>query len=137
MSSNRKYGKFFFCYFCCCPLYSLNPSKNFWAGLTLSIHCGAIVSVSECSISESSATIRGWTLLMGNTRPECFLRGLKFSGKKIRVLKFLGENLRGLKYISKFDQIFFKISIFLEDTDPSIAKIVTISEIRKAGKPNF
>ena len=74
---------------------------------------------------------------MGNTRPECFLRGLKFSGKKIRGLKFLGENLRGLKSISKFDQIFFKISIFLEVTDPNIAKIVTISEIRKADKPNF
>ena len=81
--------------------------------------------------------LRGWTLLMGNTRPECFLRGLKFLGKKIRGLKFLGENLRGLKSISKFDQNFFKISIFLEVTDPNIAKIVTISEIRKAGKPNF
>ena len=23
--------------------------------------------------------VRGWTLLMGNTRPECFLRGLKYS----------------------------------------------------------
>ena len=63
---------------------------------------------------------RGWTLLMGNTRPECFLRGLKFSDKKIRGLKFLGENLRGLKSISKFDQIFLKISVFLEDTDPNI-----------------
>ena len=45
-----------------------------------------------------------------------FLRGLKFSDKKIRGLKFLGENLRGLKSISN-DQIFFKISIFLEDTE--------------------
>ena len=74
---------------------------------------------------------------MGNTRPECFLRGLKFSGKKIRGLRFLGENLRGRKSISKFDQNFFKISIFLEVTDPNIAKIVRISEIRKADKPNF
>ena len=49
---------------------------------------------------------------MGNTRPECFLRGLKFSGKTIRGLKFLGENLRGLKSISKFNQILFKMSIF-------------------------
>ena len=47
---------------------------------------------------------------MGNTRPECFLSGLKFSEK----------NLRGLKSISKFDQIFFKITISLEDTDPNI-----------------
>ena len=47
-----------------------------------------------------------WTLLMGNTRPGCFLRGLKFSGKRIRGLKILGENLRGLKYVSKFDQSF-------------------------------
>ena len=35
---------------------------------------------------------------MGNTRPECFLRGLKS----------LGENLRGLKSISKFDHFFFQ-----------------------------
>ena len=71
---------------------------------------------------------------MGNTRPECFLSGLKFSGKKIRDLKFLGENLRGVKSISKFGQNFFKISTFLEVTDPSIAKIVTISEIKNADK---
>ena len=38
----------------------------------------------------------------------------------------------GLKSTSKFDQNFFKISIFLEVTEPNIAKIVTISEIRKA-----
>ena len=69
---------------------------------------------------------------MGNTRPECFLRGLKILDKKIRGLKFLRENLRGLKSISKFDQYFLKISIFLEDTDPNIAKILTILEIRKA-----
>ena len=74
---------------------------------------------------------------MGNTRPECFLRGLKFLSKKIRGLKFLGENLRGLKSISKFNQNFFQISIFLVVTDPNILKIVTISEIRKADKPNF
>ena len=74
---------------------------------------------------------------MGNTRPECFFKGSQISGKKIRGLIFLGENLRGLKSISKIDQNFFKISIILEVTDPNIAKIVTISEIRKAGKPNF
>ena len=63
---------------------------------------------------------------MGNKYPPAvFLRGLKFSDKKIRDLKFLRENLRGLKSLSKFDQIF---SIFLEDTDANIAKIVTISE---------
>ena len=65
---------------------------------------------------------KGWTLLMGNTRPECFLRCLKFSDKKIRCLKFsdkkirglkfLGQNLRGFKSISKFGHIFFKIFIF-------------------------
>ena len=43
-------------------------------------------------LEELTNRVRGWTLLMGNTRPECFLRGLKFSGKKIRGLKFLGEN---------------------------------------------
>ena len=70
---------------------------------------------------------------MGNTHPECFLRGLKISGKKIRGLIFLGENLRGLKSISKADQNVLKISN-LEVKDPNIAKIVTISEIRKADK---
>ena len=74
---------------------------------------------------------------MGKTHPDCFLRALKFSGKKIRGIKFLGENLRGLKSISKFDQNFFKIFVFLEVTDLNIAKIVTISEIRKADKPTF
>ena len=73
---------------------------------------------------------------MGNTNPKCFLRGLKFSGKKIKGLKFLGENFRGLKSISKFEQNFFKSSTFLEVTDPNIAKIVTISEIRKPDKTN-
>ena len=63
---------------------------------------------------------------MGNTRPDCFLRGLKFSGKKIKGLKSLWENLRVLKSIFKFDQNFFKIS--LEVTDSNIAKIVTISD---------
>jgi hypothetical protein len=68
---------------------------------------------------------------MRNTRPECFLRGLKFSDKKIRGLKFLGEDLRGPKSISKFDLLFFKISIFFgKYKDPNIAKIVTISEIK-------
>ena len=49
---------------------------------------------------------------MGNTRPEYFLRDLKFSDKKIRGLKFLGQNLRGLKSILKFDQYFSKFSNF-------------------------
>ena len=66
-------------------------------------------------------------IINGEYPPGVFLRGLKFSGKKIRGLKFLEENLRGLKSISKFDQIFFKIFIFLKVTDPNIAKIVTIS----------
>ena len=44
---------------------------------------------------------KGVDIIKGNTRPECFLRGLKFSDNKIRGLKFLGENLRGLKSISK------------------------------------
>ena len=73
-------------------------------------------------------------IINGEYSPGVFLRGLKFSGKKIRGLKFLGENLRGLKSISKFGQYFFKISTFLEVTDPNIAKIVTISEIKKADK---
>ena len=73
---------------------------------------------------------------MGNTRPDRFLRGVIFR-QKIRGLIFLGENSRSFKSISKFDQDFFKISILLEVTDPNIAKIVTISEIRKADKPNF
>ena len=60
------------------------------------------------------ALVRGWTFLMGNTRPESFLRGLKFSDKKIRGFKFLGENLRCIKSISKFDEIYF------EDIDPNI-----------------
>ena len=76
-------------------------------------------------------------IINGEYPPGCFLRGLKFLGKRIRGLKFLGENLRGLKSISKLDQNFFKISTPLKVTDPNIAKIVTISEIRKAGKPNF
>ena len=63
---------------------------------------------------------------MGNTRPECF-KGSRIFGQKIRGLKCLGENLRGLKSISKFN--LFLTSIFLEDTDPNIAKILTISEI--------
>ena len=49
---------------------------------------------------------------MGNTRPECFLRGLKFSDERIRGLKFLRENLRGLKSISKLDQLFSKFPFF-------------------------
>ena len=56
--------------------------------------------------STSYCLLRGWTLSMGNTRPECFLWGLIFSGKKIR----------GLQSFSKLDQYFFKISIFLEVT---------------------
>ena len=59
-------------------------------------------------------------IINGEYPPGVFLRGVKFSDKKIRGLKFLGENLRGLESISKFDQIFLKISVFLEDTDPNI-----------------
>ena len=61
----------------------------------------------------------GVDIIDGEYPSGVFLRGLKFSGKKIRGLKFLRENLRGLKSISKFDQF--------TDTDPNIAKIVTIS----------
>ena len=77
---------------------------------------------------------KGVDMINGEYPPGVFLRGLKFSGKKIRGLKFLGDNLRGLKSISKFDQNLFKISNFLEVTDPNIAKIVTISEIRIANE---
>ena len=73
------------------------------------------------------------TLLMGNARRGVFFKRSQIFGQKIRGLKYLGENLRGLKSISKFDLIFFKISIFSE-ADPNIAKIVTISEITKADK---
>ena len=59
-------------------------------------------------------------IINGEYPPGVFLKGLKFSDKKIRGLKFLGENLRGLKSISKFDQVFYKISISLEDTDRNI-----------------
>ena len=57
---------------------------------------------------------------MGNTRPECFLRGLKFSEKKIRGLKFLGEKFKGSHTNFKFLPIFFQNFHFLEDTDPNI-----------------
>ena len=87
--------------------------------------------------SSTLLVLRGWTLIMGNTRPEYLLRGPKFSGKKIWGHKFFGENSWGLKSISKIDLSFFKISIFLEVTDPNIVEIATISEIRKAEKPNF
>ena len=76
------------------------------------IFCSITTFLITLLYDERNRTIRGWTLLMGNTRPECFLMGLKFSEKKIRGLKFLGENLRGLKSISNFNQFFFKISIF-------------------------
>ena len=69
--------------------------------------------------------------------PGVFYKGSQIFGQKIRGLKILGGNLRGLKSISKFDRNFFKISIILEVTDPNIAKIVTISEIRKTGNPNL
>ena len=70
-------------------------------------------------------------IINGEYLPGRFFKGSQIFGQKIRDLKILVENLRGLKSISKFDQFFFKISIFLEDTDPNIAKIVTISEIKK------
>ena len=49
---------------------------------------------------------KGVDMINGEYPPGGFLRGLKFSVKKIRGLKFLGENLRGLKSISKFEQDF-------------------------------
>ena len=40
--------------------------------------------------------LRGWTLLMGKTRPECFLRALKFLGEnflvKLGVSNLCGKN---------------------------------------------
>ena len=53
---------------------------------------------------------------MGNTRPECFLWGLKFPEKKIRGLKFLEENLRGLKSISKVQMQTFEGLIYCSKT---------------------
>ena len=46
-------------------------------------------------------TLRGRTLLTGNTRPEYFLRGPKFFGKNLRGPKFFGKDLRGLKFFGK------------------------------------
>ena len=36
---------------------------------------------------------------MGHTRPECFLRDLKFLDKKIKGLKIYSEKIRGLKIL--------------------------------------
>ena len=55
-------------------------------------------------------------IINGEYPPGVFFKG-SFFEKKIRGLKFVGENLRGLKSISKFDQFFVKICIFLEDTE--------------------
>ena len=73
-----------------------------------------------------------YTLFYKNSFVRTSRKGVSNFREKIRGLKFLGENLRGLKSNSKFDQNFFKISIFLKVTDQNIAKIVKISEIRKA-----
>ena len=54
--------------------------------------------------------------------PGVFFKGSQIFGQKNKGLKFLREILRGLKSISKFDQF--------TDTDPNIAKIVTISQIK-------
>ena len=35
---------------------------------------------------------KGVDIIKGNTRPECFLRGLKFSDNKIRGLNFFLED---------------------------------------------
>ena len=64
---------------------------------------------------------------MRNTRPECFKRA-KNKGSQILRGKY---NASQIKFkLSNY----FKIFIFLEGTDPNIAKIVPISEIRKAHK---
>ena len=55
--------------------------------------------------------------------PGVFLRGLKFLDKKIRGRKFLGENLSLTKIFQNLH--------FLEDIDPNLAKIVTISDRKK------
>ena len=39
--------------------------------------------------------IRGWTLLMGNARPECLLRGLKFPDKKIMGSQIFRRKFKG------------------------------------------
>ena len=57
---------------------------------------------------------KGVDIFNGEYPPGVFLRGLKFSDKKIGVLKFLGEKLRGLKSISKFDQFIFQNFYFLQ-----------------------
>ena len=59
--------------------------------------------------------VRGWTLLMGNTRPECFLRGLKFSDNKIRGLKFLGIYMEKIRDIRIYSE---KIRGLIEKTMP-------------------
>ena len=61
------------------------------------------IIMSIIQIEGTSLLVRGWTLLLGNTRPDCFYGVSNFREKK--GLKFLGENLKGLKSISKFDQI--------------------------------
>ena len=63
---------------------------------------------------DTLACNKGADIINGEYPPGVFLWGLKFSGKRIRGPKLLGENLRGLKSISKFEQNFFKISIFME-----------------------
>ena len=73
---------------------------------------------------------------LGNTRPECFLRGLKFSGKKNKGSQIFWGKSKGSQIPSNqsLNKIFFEISIFLEVTDPNVTKIVTISDIWKADK---
>ena len=62
--------------------------------------------------------------------PGVFFKGSQIFGQKNKGSEIFRRKfkIRGLKSISKFEQIFFKISIFLEDTDPNIEKIVTISK---------
>ena len=53
-------------------------------------------------------TTKGMDIINWEYPPGVFLRGPKFSGKKIRGHKFLGESLRGLKSIQSLTKIFSK-----------------------------
>ena len=62
--------------------------------------------------------LRGWTFNEEYPRPEYF-RG---------VSNFRTKNKGSQINFKVWPFFFFKISIFLEDTEPNIAKMVTISE---------
>ena len=73
-------------------------------------------------------TTKGVDIINRKYPPGVFFKGSQIFGQKNKGLKSLGENLRGPKSISKFDQIFYKISIFFledTDTDPNIWKFYT------------